>query len=61
VDITPLESPDRDDSVDVNAAGDSNSNINSNSDSDSVRGRGRDNKYRTIIQKWKASDKRSGV
>jgi hypothetical protein len=46
-DITPLESPGSDDSVAENASGDNNSN------SDSVRG----SNCRTIIQKWKASDK----
>jgi hypothetical protein len=52
-DITALESPDSDDSVAANASGDSNINIDS--DSDSIRGRG--SNVRTIIQKWKASDK----
>jgi hypothetical protein len=48
-DITPLESTDSDNSVAANASGDS--------DSDSVR----DSNFHTIIQKWKASDKRFSV
>jgi hypothetical protein len=63
--ITPLESPDSDDSVAANASGNKNKNknsnknidsdSNSNSNSNSFRGRGIN--FRTIIQKWKASDK----
>jgi hypothetical protein len=47
-DITPLKSPDSDDSVAANASG----------DSDSFRDSDRDRNYHTIVQKWKASGKR---